>query len=392
MRKMMRPAAGLAVFLMAAGAFCQGIPEYLSVSGTRITGCDKDRLPANLVIPEGITEIGPSVFRDCTSLASVTIPASVRTIGHGAFRDCTSLESVTIPAGVTKIGTSAFGNCTSLKSVTIPASVKTIGDFAFLGCKNIKTVQYRGTLAQWCQMDNTYYNENTTITLSDVPDLRALKTLVIPDGVTSIGSSAFNRCKELTSVTIPETVTEIGAQAFDGCSLESVTIPSSVRSMWGDAFSCRNLKTVKYNGTKAQWRKISIDGTTADTLAFWDGVTVHCTDGNILVNQDSNIVGEWVCVVPHEVPEGFDYHGTILYGYDEEIYYTFLADGSYSYDNMTHISRAIYSYGTYSVNAKQGKIKLTANNSMDSWYTDGVTLEIKWDALVDGEGHVFTKE
>ena len=369
MRKMMRPAAGLAVFLMAAGAFCQGIPGYLRVSGTRITGCDKDKLPANLVIPEGITEIGLSVFRDCTSL-----------------------ESVTIPAGVTKIGFSAFGNCTSLKSVTIPASVKTIGDFAFLGCKNIKTVQYRGTLAQWCQMDNTYYNENTTITLSDVPDLRALKTLVIPDGVTSIGSSAFNRCKELTSVTIPETVTEIGAQAFDGCSLESVTIPSSVRSMWGDAFSCRNLKTVKYNGTKAQWRKISIDGTTADTLAFWDGVTVHCTDGNILVNQDSNIVGEWVCVVPHEVPDGIDYHGTILYSYDEEIYYRFETDGSYYYGYMTNIWPAIYSSGTYSVNAKQGKIKLTETGSTHPGYTDGVTLEIKWDALVDGEGHVFTKE
>ena len=263
MRKMMRIAAGLAVFLMAAGAFCQGIPGYLRVSGTEITGCDKDRLPADLVIPEGITKIGPTVFSDCTSL----------------------------------------------KSVTIPASVKTVGYFAFGGGENIKTVKYRGTLAQWCQMDNTSYYENTTITLSDVPDLRALKTLVIPAsvrtigyqafsnctslesvtisaGVTKIGGFAFENCTSLKSVTIPETVTEIGTQAFYECSLESVTIPSSVRTMGGGAFSCMNLKTVKYNGTKAQWRKISIDGTTADPWAFWDGVTVHCTDGNIPANQN----------------------------------------------------------------------------------------------------------
>ena len=203
MRKMMRIAAGLAVFLIAAGAFCQGIPGYLRVSGTTITGCDKDRLPANLVIPKGITEIDSSVFRDCTSLESVTIPASVRTIGYDAFKNCTSLESVTIPAGVTKIDGFVFQDCTSLKSVTIP-----------------------------------------------------------------------------------ETVTEIGAQAFEECSLESVTIPSSVRTMWGGAFSCRNLKTVKYNGTKAQWRKISIYGNRFYRWAFLDGVTVHCTDGNIPANQD----------------------------------------------------------------------------------------------------------
>ncbi|MCH5292801.1 MAG: leucine-rich repeat domain-containing protein [Treponema sp.] len=284
MRKMTRVAAGLAVFLMAAVAGCKEIPEYLTVSDTRITGCDKDRVPANLVIPKGITEIVPFVFMGCTSLETVTIPASVKTIDYGAFS----------------------------------------------GCENIKTVKYMGTLAQWCQIDNTSYYENVTITLSDVPDLRALKTLVIPDGVTSIGIRAFTRCKELTSVTIPDSVRTIGYQAFMDCtslesvtipagvteietgafvnctslksvtipetvtkiggafaecSLESVTIPSSVRSMGGGAFSCRNLKTVKYNGTKAQWRKISIDGTRLDPWAFLDGVTVHCSDGNIPANQ-----------------------------------------------------------------------------------------------------------
>ena len=103
-------------------------------------------------------------------------------------------------------------------------------------------------------------------------------------------------------------------------------------------------------------------------------------------NVAAKIVGSWKCEVPHKVPEGFDYHGTILYGYDEEIYYRFKTDGSYSYDYMTHISPATYRDGTYSVNAKQGKIKLK-----DSWGYDAGTLEIKGDTLVDEAGKVFTK-
>ena len=50
--------------------------------------------------------------------------------------------------------------------------------------------------------------------------------VVIPEGVTEIGASAFSNCSSLKSVTIPEGVTEIGAKAFSFCSsLESVTIP-----------------------------------------------------------------------------------------------------------------------------------------------------------------------
>ena len=115
-------------------------------------------------------------------------------------------------------------------------------------------------------------------------------------------------------------------------------------------------------------------------------VMVGCK-GKEKSNVTAEIVGSWVCVVPHEVPEGFDYHGTILYSYKEEIYYRFETDGSYAYDNMTHIMSAIHRDGTYSVNAKQGKIKLT-----DSEGYDAGTLEIKGDTLVDEQGRVFTKE
>ena len=86
------------------GLGVQEVPAYLKLYGTKVTGY-ADGLPENLVIPDGVTEIGRHAFDRCTSLTSVTIPASVTSIGDYAFHNCTSLESVEIPASVTYGGT-----------------------------------------------------------------------------------------------------------------------------------------------------------------------------------------------------------------------------------------------------------------------------------------------
>ena len=74
-----------------------------------------------------------------------------------------------------------------------------------------------------------------------------LKTIVIPDSVTSIGIKAFGECTELTNVTIPNSVTSIGDLAFWGCtSLTSITIPNSVTSIGNAVFShCSSLTSIK---------------------------------------------------------------------------------------------------------------------------------------------------
>ena len=86
---------------------------------------------------------------------------------------------------VKSIDSYAFCNCSDLKSITIPEGVTSIGDEAFKNCE-------------------------------------LLKSVAIPDSVTSIGDDAFSGCTSLTSVVIPEGVTSIGWGAFEGC--DSLTI------------------------------------------------------------------------------------------------------------------------------------------------------------------------
>ncbi|MDE5775967.1 MAG: leucine-rich repeat protein [Treponemataceae bacterium] len=78
--------------------------------------------------------------------------------------------------------------------------------------------------------------------------------------VDSIESEAFKRCISLKSIRIPDGVTSIGNQAFSDCtSLSSVTLPVSVTQIKYKAFGdCTSLKTVYYAGTKEQWEKIII--------------------------------------------------------------------------------------------------------------------------------------
>ena len=72
---------------------------------------------------------------------------------------------------------------------------------------------------------------------------------------------AFYNCRGLTSINIPEGVTSIGESAFNGCTgLTSITIPSSVTSIGDKVFyGCTGLKTINYTETEEQWNAISKD-------------------------------------------------------------------------------------------------------------------------------------
>ena len=293
-----------------------GVPSYLKVSGTTVTGYTS-KIPADLVIPDGVTGIGSSALSRCTNLESVTIPGSVTYIGKEAFYGCTNLTSVTMDDGTTSIGESAFYNCENLTSVTIPASVTSIGWKAFLECTNLSEIQFNGTKEQWNNIEKSWDIGIPGIRCSDgvigvlgVPSyLRISGTkvsgytdaipsnVVIPAGVTEIGITAFIRCKNLESVTIPASVTKISYNAFENCTnLTNVTIPSSVKSIGDKSFyMCNNLMKVTYTGTLADW--CGIDWGYSNILGYEN--PLH-NEKAILYINDSAVTD---AVIPNSVTE-----------------------------------------------------------------------------------------
>ena len=150
--------------------------------------------------------------------------------------DYYSLKNYTIRQGTRCICDRAFaGDCDSrpsLKSITIPDSVTSIGDKAFSWCESLQSVTIPDSVTSIG--DRAFYHCDF------------LQSVTIPDSVTSIGNEAFSGCESLQSVTIPDSVTSISDSAFRGCSsLQSVTIPDSVTSIGNVAFlSCSSLQSV----------------------------------------------------------------------------------------------------------------------------------------------------
>ena len=141
----------------------------------------------------------------------------------------------------------------TIKTVIVKDGVTSIGTRAFDDCENLTTIKIGNGLKSIGTFAFHY--------------CQSLRNITIPDSVTSIGGYAFYFCKSLKNITIPKSVTSINEWTFFYCkSLESITIPDSVISFGHDTFSqCSSLKSIKIpngvtsinNGTFAMCSSLS---------------------------------------------------------------------------------------------------------------------------------------
>lgn len=128
-----------------------------------------------VILNEGTAHINDSVFRGCYYLEDINIPSTVIEIAPHAFHSCEELKNIEIPEGIHAIPRSAFDSCYKLKEITLPESLGLIGRSAFYDCELLEKIIYKGTKAQWKEIQIERDNE----------ELKKAK-IICTDGVTQL--------------------------------------------------------------------------------------------------------------------------------------------------------------------------------------------------------------
>ncbi len=135
-------------------------------------------------------------------------------------------------SGQTSTAAPWYDSRKSIRSVVIEQGVTSVGSNAFCYCDRLKTAKIPSSVQR---IGEKAFQQCT-----------GLESVTIPNGVKTIEAYTFNNCMNLSSIRIPSGVTSIGEFAFSSCiRLTSVTIPQSVKSIGRYAFyGCSGLKSV----------------------------------------------------------------------------------------------------------------------------------------------------
>ena len=260
------------VFLPACGQRS----KINSTANVRTGGCGTDVLYYTSTVYTGFSNGAHNIyFSKSDALADdgsfVRQAFGVRLVSNNAAPSGSCGENLTwefdpATGALTISGTGAMTSApwsdykTQITSVSLPDGLTTIGTGAFQYCSALTSVEIPASV--------------TSINMSAFQYCSALTSVELPNGLTTIGRSAFINCSALTSIEIPASVTSIGIDAFNRCiSLTSVVIPNGVTFLGKMAFAyCSQLTSVEIPASVTTINERMFDSCTGLTT-----ITNHAT-------------------------------------------------------------------------------------------------------------------
>lgn len=209
-------------------------------------------------LPAGLEVIEKEAFMECDNLERVEMPETLKEIGERAFFGCYSLKKIELPEGLKIIDREAFCWCDSLDEIVIPLSVRCFGEDIFSKCWVTRVIMPEYLeYADICLFPGRA-GADEEITYSETPQFSIEEggtlvgydgpggEVIIPDGVVRVEKEfLLSRRPAVRRLVLPDTVTSIGKRSFSSLALKELTIPSSVSEIGEEAFwKCEKLKTL----------------------------------------------------------------------------------------------------------------------------------------------------
>ena len=233
--------------------------------------------------------IGGAAFKNCTSLNTITLPEGLTTISGNAFKYCRNLSSVYLPDTMSVIDNLAFTGLSGITfSVAKDSYAKRwVESHGFAYTEREPAVVASGVCGEnltWSLTSDgvltldgtgsmaTYYGEANIPWYAN----RALITTVnVGAGVTKLTTNAFCGCTNLETVNFAENsrLQMLGGSAFKSCtSLKSITLPEGLTTISGNAFKyCRNLREVYLPDTVSNIDGLAFTGLSDITFSVASG-------------------------------------------------------------------------------------------------------------------------
>ena len=219
-----------------------------------------DKEQTTFVMHDECTFIASSALIGYSKLENITISSAIRDVGMDGFSTCPNLQW-TVEDGAKYVGNETnpylilvAAADSSITNCNVKAGCRAINDNAFMGLKQLKTVTLPDSLTS-IGLDS--FNRCTSLEAIDIPgsvrsingicfsDCTKLETVTLHEGLQYIEPSAFSNCSALKEINIPNSVIYVGS-AFSFCtSLEEVNLPNKITSIYSATFEgCRALKNI----------------------------------------------------------------------------------------------------------------------------------------------------